>query len=88
MTGDKEKFTTLTLQKGGHVTFGDNSKGKILGIGTVSMTSTLLIENVLLVKGLKHNLLSIRQLSDKNFGVIFDKNKCRINSPDGKPQIV
>ena len=73
MTGDKEKFTTLTLQKGGQVTFGDNSKGKILGIGTVSMTSSLLIENVLLVEGLNHNLLSISQLCDKNFGIILIK---------------
>ena len=59
MTEDQEKFSTLTLQKGGQVTFGDNSKGKIMGIGTVSMSSNLTIENVLLVKGLKHNLLSI-----------------------------
>ena len=88
MTGDKEKFSTLTLQKGGQVTFGDNSKGKIMGIGTVSMSSNLMIENVLLVKGLKHNLLSISQLCDKNYKVIFDNNKCCINSPDGKALIV
>ena len=88
MTGDKETLSTLTLQKGGQVTFGDNSKGKIMWIGTVSMSSNLMIENVLLVEGLKHNLLSISQLCVKNFGVIFDKNKCYINSPDGKTQIV
>ena len=88
MTGDKEKFENLTLQKGGQVTFGDNSKGKILGISTVSMTSNLLIENVLLVDGLKHNLLSISQLCDKDYEVVFDKNICSINSCDGKTLIV
>ena len=56
MTGDKEKFTSLTLKKGGRVTFGDNSKGNIMGIGTIYMTENLLIENMLLVDGLKHNL--------------------------------
>uniref|UniRef100_A0A2N9ECG9 Uncharacterized protein n=1 Tax=Fagus sylvatica TaxID=28930 RepID=A0A2N9ECG9_FAGSY len=33
MTGDKNKFTSLTLKDGGNVKFGDNSKGKIIGIG-------------------------------------------------------
>ena len=59
-----------------------------MGIGTVSMTSNLMIENVLLVEGLKHNLLSISQLCDKDFGVVFYNNKCCINSCDGKTLIV
>ena len=33
---------------------------------------SLLIENVVLVEGLKHNLLSISQLCDKGVKVIFD----------------
>ena len=33
MTGDKNKFTSLTLKDRGNVKFGDNSKGKIIGIG-------------------------------------------------------
>jgi hypothetical protein len=33
MIGDKNKFTTLSPKDGGNVTFGDNSKGKIIGIG-------------------------------------------------------
>jgi hypothetical protein len=33
MTGDKNKFTSLTLKDGGNIKFGDNSKGKIIGIG-------------------------------------------------------
>jgi hypothetical protein len=33
MMGDKNKFTSLTLKDGGNVKFGDNSKGKIIGIG-------------------------------------------------------
>ncbi|KAK8944883.1 hypothetical protein KSP39_PZI008049 [Platanthera zijinensis] len=33
MTGNKEKFFSLEMKKGGVVTFGDNGKGKIIGIG-------------------------------------------------------
>ena len=32
MTGDKNKFTSLTLKDEGNAKFGDNSKGKIIGI--------------------------------------------------------
>ena len=66
------------------VTFGDNSKGKIIGIGSIVKDSSTIIENIFLVKGLKHNLLSINQLSDKGFKVIFESSKCYVvNTLDG-----
>ena len=37
MTGDKNKFTSLTLKDGGNVKFGDNSKGNIIGIGNIGI---------------------------------------------------
>ena len=77
MTGDKSKLSSFTPKDGGFVTFGDNSKGKIIGVGNIDNYSSC-IENVLLVDGLKHNLISISQLCDKNYKVIFDKNKCII----------
>ena len=46
------------------MTFGDNGKGRIIGHGSIGNNSSSLIENVLLVDGLKHNLLSISQLCD------------------------
>jgi hypothetical protein len=78
MTGDKNKFTSLALKDGGNVKFGDNSKGKIIGIGNIGKTYSLVIENVLLVDGLKHNLLSISQLCDKSYNVIFKSIMCII----------
>ena len=61
-------FTTLSrYHEGNTITFGDDSKGKIIGIGNIKIGSSLLIENVVLVEGLKHNLLSIIQLYDKGF---------------------
>ena len=35
MTGDKKQFNKLDTKNGGHVTFGDNAKGKIIGIGEI-----------------------------------------------------
>ncbi|CAL5333948.1 unnamed protein product [Camellia sinensis] len=35
MTGDKSFFTKLSSKDGGFVTFGDNKKGKIIGIGSI-----------------------------------------------------
>ncbi len=78
MTGDKNKFTSLALKDGENVKFGDNSKGKNIGIGKISKGSSLIIEDVLLVDSLKHNLLSISQLCDKCYNVIFKSIMCII----------
>ena len=71
MIGDENKFISFEVKVGGIMTFGDNAKGKIVGIGKVPISSFSCIENVLLVEGLKLNLLSISQLYDKNFNVSF-----------------
>ena len=60
------------------MTFGDNGKGRIIGHGSIGNNSSSLIENVLLVDGLKHNLLSISQLCNKGFKVIFESSHCII----------
>ncbi|KAH9767789.1 hypothetical protein KPL71_011399 [Citrus sinensis] len=86
MTGNYSWFSSfIKIENGGDVSFGDNSKGKIIGIGNVGNVSSTLIENVCLVENLKHNLLSISQLCDKGYRVIFDESKCVIeNACDGK----
>nr|AAR96003.1 retrotransposon-like protein [Musa acuminata] len=74
MTGDPSQFSKLTSIDEGYVTFGDNNKGKIIGKGTIGNKSNFFIEDVLLVDGLKHNLLSISQLCDKGYIVKFESN--------------
>ena len=74
MTRDESKFAFLTRIKEGYVTFGDNGEGRIIGHGCIGNNSSSLIENVLLVDGLKHNLLSISQLCDKGFKVTFESS--------------
>ncbi|KAK2989631.1 hypothetical protein RJ640_002505 [Escallonia rubra] len=79
MTGNISLFTSIDLKEGGNVTFGDNSQGRIKGKGTIGKEPHS-IENVLYVEGLKHNLLSISQFSDKDFKVIFEASQCTILS--------
>ena len=72
MTGEKSMFLTLKIKDGGSVKFGGNQSGKIIGIGTIGNFS-ISINNVWLVNGLKHNLLSISQFIDNGYDVMFDK---------------
>ncbi|KAK8366904.1 hypothetical protein V6Z12_A02G149000 [Gossypium hirsutum] len=78
MTGDKGQFINLKPKSGGEVSFVDNSKELIKGIGSICKNSSIFIEHVLYVNGLKHNLLSISQLYDKGLNVIFESNGCKI----------
>ena len=66
MTREKEIFSHILSKNGGYVTFGDNSKSKIVGECKVGKSPNLTIDDVLLVYGLKHHLLSIRQFFHKN----------------------
>ena len=85
MTSNPSKFVNFSKKNDCLVTFGDNKKGKIIGKGTIGNDSCTLIENVLLVDGLKHDLLS----RDKSFRVVFDKNNCIIeNVSDRKVLLV
>ena len=76
--GRAELFLILKDKDGGTVTFGDNNKGKIIDIDNIGNFDKPSIENVLLVDGLKHNLLSISQLCDKGYKVCFKHDTCLI----------
>jgi len=79
MTWDINNFVTLSrYHEGDTVTFRDDSKGKIVSIGNIKIDSSPLIEDVVLIYGLKQNLLSISQLCDKGLRVIFDDSTCDV----------
>ena len=60
------------------VTFGNNAKEHIIGVGTIHITPSTSIQNVLLVDGSKYNLFSISQFYDKRFEVTFKSLACII----------
>ena len=78
ITEDESKFTFLTKKKWGYVTFEDDAKGRIICQDNIGNDTFSLIESILLVNGLKYNLLSISQLCNKGFKVIFETSHCII----------
>ena len=62
MTGYKSLFKSLKEKVGDYVTFGDGSHAQVLGKGTIEIPRLPLLKDVLYIKGLKTNLLSITQM--------------------------
>ena len=87
MTGDRSLFKVFESKKGGNVTFSDGSKSQIKGKGTISLLGLPDITNVLYVEGLRVNLLSISQIYDQDFMVLFSKRKCLMLNEPGKKLI-
>ena len=75
MTGNDSMFTSLEDPVDHeHVTYGDNLRGKVLGLGRIVISKDFSISNVLFVESLSFNLISIAQLCDLGLTCTFDKN--------------
>lgn len=80
MTRIRHMFHNLEFKPGGVVVFGGDQKVKIIGSRMIGNDSLLSITNVLLVDGIVHNLLSISQLSDIGYDIIFNQESCKVVS--------
>ncbi|GAU37336.1 hypothetical protein TSUD_395170 [Trifolium subterraneum] len=80
MTGDDRFLVDIKSYSTSYVTFGDGAKGEIIGVGKLINKSLPKLENVLLVKGLTANLISISQLCDQGLKVNFTKTECLVTS--------
>jgi len=89
MTGDPMMFSSLDENVGGYsdIIFGDNSRGKVKGVGTIPISSNHSLSNVLLVDSLKFNLLAVTQLCDFGYKCSFTKDDVVVTSLDGKDHI-
>ena len=65
MTRDKTLFKSLKEKVGDYVTFGDGSHAQVLGKETIEIPGLPLFEDVLYIKRLKANLLSIDRKSTR-----------------------
>jgi hypothetical protein len=86
MTGDARMFNSInTNDSNGYdsITFGDNGKSKVKGLGKIIISNDLSISNVLLVENLNFNLLSVAQLCDFGFKYIFRVDDVEFISVDG-----
>ena len=57
-------FSSFEENRGSHenIVFGDDGKGEVIGLGKIAISNDHSISNVLLVKSLSYNLLSVSQL--------------------------
>ena len=61
MTSDPRMFNSINKNKSNgidSITFDDNGKGKVKGLGKIAISNDFSIYNMLLVESLKFNLLS------------------------------
>jgi hypothetical protein len=57
MIGDRNRFVTLKKEQDGSVSFGNDSSTIIIGRGTLNLgRKDAMVENVLLVEYMKHNM--------------------------------
>ena len=84
ITGDKELFTEEKLSQSSqkYITFGDNNKGKVIGLGKVAISKDKLIDEVMLVQSLGFNLMSISKLCNMGMLVLFSASHCVVVSQD------
>jgi hypothetical protein len=75
MTSDKKWFSSLTpLSHKEYVIFEDDEKGKVLGTNVIKLNNFFTLNDVALVDRLRYTLLSVSQLVDADFDVLFRKS--------------
>jgi len=79
MTGVKKYLVDIKSYSTNFVTFGDRAKGEIIGVRKLVCIGFSRRDDVLLVKGLATNLISINQLYDQGLKVNFTKSECLVS---------
>ncbi|KAK1384550.1 hypothetical protein POM88_022285 [Heracleum sosnowskyi] len=79
MTGNKALLSEYKEKASPTMSYGDGNIGQTLGYGNI-IIGNIIIEKVALVKGLKHNLLSISQITDRGYHVNFFSTHCEVFS--------
>jgi hypothetical protein len=79
MTGDKGWFSSLApvvIKR--YITFGDDGRGHVLSEGEINVSDKISLRRVVLVQSLGYILLSVSQLLDEGFEVLFRTGGSRI----------
>jgi hypothetical protein len=84
MTGDKGWFSSLVpVVTKRYITFGDNGRGRVLLEGEIKVSENITLRHVALVQSLGYNLLSVSQLLDEGFEVLFRPSGSQILDSGG-----
>jgi hypothetical protein len=85
MTRNKKWFSRLIpLSHKEYVTFVDDKKGKVYGIGVIKVNDYSTLNDIALVNKLRYNLLSVSELVDANLDVLFHKSNSQVLDSFGK----
>jgi hypothetical protein len=72
MTGNKGWFSSLVpVVTKRYITFADNGRGCVLSEGEIKVSDKITLRHVALIQSLGYNLLSVSQLLDEGFEVLF-----------------
>jgi hypothetical protein len=72
MTGDKGWFSSLVpVVTKRYITCGDKGRGCVLSEGEIKVSDKITLRRVALIRSLGYNLLSVSQLLDEGFEVLF-----------------
>ena len=77
MTGELSLLRDFKLVRGSYVNFAGDKGGQITGFGSLT-NGKVSIDNVNFCKELTNNLLSVSQICDKGYKMMFDKDRCYV----------
>ncbi|WVZ84749.1 LOW QUALITY PROTEIN: hypothetical protein U9M48_031740 [Paspalum notatum var. saurae] len=79
MTGHRKWFSSLNpMSTKEYITFRNNGQGKVMGVGSVSLSTKLSLREVSFVWNMGFNLVSVSQLLNEGFEVRFKKGACYV----------
>jgi hypothetical protein len=79
MTGGKGRFSSLVpVVTKRYITIGDNGRRRVLSEAKIKVSDKITLRRVALVQSLEYNLLSVYQLLDEDFEVLFRPGGSRI----------
>jgi hypothetical protein len=84
MTRNKKWFSSLTPLSHECVTFRDDKRGKVLGIGVIKVNDYFPLNDVTLVDKLMYNLFFVSQLLDADLDVPFCKSGLQVLNSSGR----
>ena len=89
MTGNPQMLTSLdeNVDEQDNITFGDNSNGKVQGLGKVAILNDLSVSNVLLVAPLSFILLLVGQLCDLDLQCLFTPTEVVVSKMDDESMV-
>ncbi|KAI3795600.1 hypothetical protein L1987_38256 [Smallanthus sonchifolius] len=80
MTGNMALLQDVKPFRGGYMAFAGEKGGSITRQGVVT-NGCISFDNVNYCEQLKHNLLSVSQMCDKEYSVMFNKSECMVLKP-------